>query len=378
MFEKTKALCDSFLEMGIPGFDLLVYHDGKPVLRYMNGYSDRLNKTPMTGKELLNIYSCSKLFTCVAAMQLWEKGLFKLEDKLSDYMPEYAEMTVRTPEGIRPAKNPIRIENLFTMTAGFNYAFGCPSLMKLRAASGGRCPTREVARELAKEPLDFEPGAMYQYSLCHDVLAALVEVLSGEKFEDYTRKHIFEPLGMTHTNFLLPMEEYRKVAPLYRGDPDGVVLSHFYGNVPQYRIGTEHASGGAGCASTVEDYILFLEALREGETLLKRETIDLMATNRLTQEQMEGFKLKARYGYGLGMRVAKEGSGRYDFGWGGAAGAYAVVDLHHNITMYYSQHVVLAPNVSRRAKVYTSVLEDLFGAEADDTPLDPELNKLTY
>lgn len=378
MFEKTKALCDSFLDMGVPGFDLMVCQDGQCVLRYMNGYSDRHNKIPMKGNERYNIYSCSKPITVTALMQLWEKGLFKLEDKLSDYMPEFAEMTVRTPEGIKKAENPIYIHNLFSMSAGFNYNIQAPALRQLRADTENRCPTREFARALAQEPLDFEPGTMYQYSLCHDVLAALLEVLTGEKFENYVKAHIFDPLGMTRSDFLLPLEDYSTIVPLYKGTASGEVITHFLGTVPSYRIGIQHASGGAGCVSTVEDYMKFLEALREGERLLKRDTIRLMTTNRLTEEMQTGYKLAKHYGYGLGLRTAKEGSGRYDFGWGGAAGAYLAIDLPHKISLYYAQHVITSPNVNLRGKVYTTVLEELTGIVADDDPLDPELNKLTY
>ena len=108
MFENTKKLCDSFLEMGVPGFDLSVYRDGKEILRYMGGYSDLENKIPIRGNEIYNVYSCSKLITVTAAMQLWEKGLFSLEDELCKYMPEYKEMTVKTENGIKKAENPIR------------------------------------------------------------------------------------------------------------------------------------------------------------------------------------------------------------------------------------------------------------------------------
>ena len=104
MFENTKRFCDSFLELGLPGFDLMVYKDGKCVLRHTNGYSDLENKVRMNGKERYNIYSCSKIITCTAAMQLWERGLFLLEDKLSDYLPEFEKMQVRTDEGVREAK----------------------------------------------------------------------------------------------------------------------------------------------------------------------------------------------------------------------------------------------------------------------------------
>lgn len=380
MFEKVKALCDSFLEKGIPGLDLMICHKGECVLRYMNGYADRHNQIPVKGDEIYDIFSCSKLFTCVAAMQLWEKGLFKLEDKLSDYMPEYAEMTVRDSDGtVRPAKTPIRIKNLFTMTAGFNYNLTTPALRKLKADTQGRCPTREVARALASQPLDFDPGEKYQYSLGHDVLAALVEVISGQEFSAYTKEHIFDPLGMTHTNFLLPMEDYRKVAPLYRGDGgDGEVIPHYLGNVPVYRLGIHHASGGAGCVSTVEDYMKFLEAMRVGDKILKKDTIRMMATNQLTEEQKKTFTIPG-YGYGLGVRVADAGTGKFDFGWGGAAGAFLAIDPVNDITLYYAQHVVLSPVVPLRSKLYTLTLEEITGKTIQEIATDyAAMSKLTY
>lgn len=370
MFEKTKALCDSFLELGTPGFDLIVYKDGQCILRHMGGFSDRERQTPMTGKEKFNIYSCSKPITVTAAMQLWERGLFRLEDKLSDYMPEFETMTVQTEDGIVPAKDPIRIHHLFEMTAGFSYALHTPHLELLRQTSGGTCPTREVARSLAKEPLLFEPGDRYHYSLCHDVLAALVEVLSGQNFADYVREHIFEPLGMHDSDFLLPMECYEEVAALYTcKDGETVPCS----KVPTYRIGTQHASGGAGCVSTVEDYIKFAEALRTGEKLLKRDTIRLMTTDRLSDHQKRTYTSKI-HGYGLGMRAPMDGHPRRDYGWGGAAGAFLAIDEPHGITLFYAQHVLSSPVQGLKAQAYTTVLEEL-GIPTTHTTTDA---KLTY
>ena len=202
MFEELRNFCDSLLERGVrtPGFDLIVYQGGKCVFRHTNGFSDLESKTRMTGKERYNIYSCSKVITCTAALMLWERGLFSLEDELSDYMPEFKNMTVRAPDGgIRPAANPIRIKNLFEMTAGFSYDVESPNLQACRRETGGRCPTRAAVRAIARGPLSFEPGEHWQYSLCHDVLAALVEVISGRRFADYVRENIFEPLGMTRS-----------------------------------------------------------------------------------------------------------------------------------------------------------------------------------
>ena len=193
MFENLKKLCDYSLEIGVPGIDVAVFQKGECKFRYFTGYSDLENKVKMTGKERYNIYSCSKPITCTAALQLWEKGLYSLEDKLSDYMPEFKEMTVKTEDGIKKAENPILIKHLFEMTAGFSYDLNSPSLKKCYEDTNGRCPTRKVMKYLAKEPLLFEPGDRWEYSLCHDVLAAFIEVISGEKFEVFVKKNILPP-----------------------------------------------------------------------------------------------------------------------------------------------------------------------------------------
>lgn len=376
MFEQTKALCRHFLKLGIPGFDLIVYHKGQCVLRHMDGYADPENKIPMRGKEKYHIYSCSKLFTCVAAMQLWEKGLFSLEDKLSDYLPAFGEMTVQTETGIQKAKNPIRIHHLFEMTSGMNYDLQTPALKEYYQKPNNPCPTVEVVNLLAKTPLAFEPGEGWRYSLSHDVLAALVEVLSGEKFEDYVRSHIFEPLGMVHSDFVHPVEDWEGFARQYRYNAQTGEYQPWWTN--SYRPGPAYASGGAGCVSTVEDYIRFLEALRVGDVILKKETIALMATNRLTDQQRTMFTYSTPgIGYGLGMRTPYQDPNRTEFGWGGAAGAFASVDTVNDITIYYAQHVLLSPNRPLRSWLYNAVRGDLLGETVqfpfDETDENPEL-----
>ena len=373
MFEYTKSVCQHFLEMNVPGFDLMAMQNGKVIFRHMGGYSDLENKIPVKGDELYNIYSCSKPITVTCAMQLWEKGAFDLEDELSKYLPEFKNMTVQTEEGLVPAKNPILIRHLFTMTAGFSYNLKSPELLKLKEESGGRCPTREVARALAREPLYAHPGTEYRYSLCHDVLAALVEVISGQKFESYAKEHIFRPMGMTRSDFLLPMEEYEKVSPRYLFKDGAPVLAD---KVPTYRLGSEHASGGAGCVSTVEDYMKFLEGLRTFQ-LLKKETIELITRPWLNESEQRTYPANAYY-YGLGMRMRKPGTPQADFGWGGAAGATLHVDIPNGISLYYAQHMTSSPNQSIRSYLYTALLKDLgFDVELKLVS-DAEANKLTY
>lgn len=362
MFERTKALCDSFLSMGVPGFDLVVYKDGLCVLRYMGGYSDLENKIPVKGDEKNNIYSCSKVLTCVAAMQLWEKNMFSLEDRLDAYMPEFSEMMIKTENGLEKAKKPILIKHLFEMTAGFSYDLNSPQLNECRAQTNHRCPTHETMRYIAKEPLLFEPGERWHYGLSHDVLAALVEVLSNQKFENYVKDHIFTPLGMNQSTFLPSEDEINSLACQYQFDAELKQAVH-QKKTNRYRLGNEYASGGAGCVSTVDDYIKFLEALRVGDVILKKETIALMATDRLNENQKQVYVTKATHGYGLGIRTPKEGGKRVDFGWGGAAGAFLAVDIPHKITLYHSQHLLSSPNQALRGNIYEAVLSDILGNE---------------
>lgn len=340
MFTPLTQKLDRVLEMGIPGYDCIVLHKGECVYRHGGGYSDLAAKIPVSGKERFNLYSCSKPITCAAAMQLYEKGLFKLDDPLSRYLPEFASMQVQTPHGLRDASGPITIRHLFTMSAGFTYDLHSPMIEQCSKETNGRCPTRELVRYLSQEPLSFDPGESFRYSLCHDVLAVLVEVLSGMRFGEYVRKNIFDPLGMTHSTFLLPDEQLETLAPQYR------FKLRAHQAIPctkanEYKLGSCYESGGAGCISTVDDMALFAEAMRLGGKILKKETIDLMTQNQLNDTQLKDFWVTP-YGYGLGLRCPRNDEVS-DFGWDGAAGCYLAIDRKHEMTMFYAQHVLGTP-----------------------------------
>ena len=376
MFENTKAICDSFLEMGVPGYDLLVYQDGKELLRLMNGVRDFDTQEPIQGNELYNIYSCSKPITVTATMMLYERGLLKLEDKLSDYIPEFAEMYIAdtkaeagSTDGInltfeekvqsgvlRKAKNPITIRHLLSMKAGFSYDTRSPALLLAREETGGRCPTLETIKYLAQEPLRYEPGEGYGYSLAHDVLAAVIEVVTGMRFGQFVKENIFDPLGMERTTFLLPDSRLEEVTEQYHYDPQAKIFRNVGKAVEHFKFGTEYESGGAGCISTVDDYIKFLEGLRTGK-LLKPETLDLLTTPQVTEEQYPN----PLYSYGLGMRCPKAGSPMSDFGWGGHAGAYLTVDRKNKFSFFYAQHAVATPN--KKSNLITVKIKEVLNGE---------------
>ena len=364
MFTRLDEKLDEFITLGVPWNDCAVYHKGKQVYRRVRGTLDLEGKIPAKGDEYINLYSCSKVITCTAALMLYEKGLFRLTDPLSDYLPEYAEMTVKGEDSaLHKAKNPIRIIDLFRMTAGFNYDLRSPSLNRLRRETEGVSSTRDFARYHACEPLVSEPGSIWQYSLAHDVIAALVEVIADEEFNAFCKRNIFDAVGMPNTTYLLPSAEYDTVAPHYAYNQEGKISE--CSKFPVYRLGEKHASGGAGCVSTVDEYIRFLEALRMGK-LLKNETLDLMTIDLLTDAQRETYGYAAGgYGYGLGVRCPKKGSTVSDFGWGGAAGCYLMIDRQNEISAFYAQHVLASPVQAKRGEICPLITEILTGKDAD-------------
>lgn len=371
-FDSVREFLDSFLETGLPGFDCVIYHEGKCVLRHWNGYSSLEEKKPIEGNELYNIYSCSKPITVTAALMLYERGLLKLEDKLSDYIPEFSEMYIMdtkaeagSTDGIhlsfeekvcsgtlRMAKNPITIRHLLSMKAGFSYDTRSPAIELAKKETGGRCPTLETVKYLAKEPLRYEPGEGYGYSLAHDVLAAVIEVITGKRFGQFVKENIFDPLGMKDTTFLLPDSRLDEIAEQYHYDPETKTFRNVGKAIEHYKFGTEYESGGAGCVSTVDDYIKFLEALRSGR-LLTQKTLDLLTTPQVTEVQYPN----PLYSYGLGMRCPKAGSPMTDFGWGGHAGAYLTMDRKYNFSFFYVQHAVGAPN--NRSNLITGKIKEV-------------------
>ena len=336
-FSELTERLDEYVEMGLPFYDCAVNKEGECVYRHFGGYIDPLKTKKPTGTELYNLYSCSKLITCVAALQLYEQGKFDLNDYLSDYMSEFKEMTVRHGDIITKADKRIRIVDLFTMTAGFSYQQDSPAVLKCKAETKGKSPTRIFMKYLAKEPLLFEPGEKWEYSLCHDVLAALVEVISGTQFSKYVKDNIFTPLHMYDSDFRKSGYDYSKLVNQYRyyEGKGAIEIDKACG----FDFGEEFESGGAGCVSTVNDYMKFLEALRVGDIILKKETIKLLATDRLTKEQTKYYFKNQLYGFSLGQRCPKD-ENRSDFGWDGAAGAYYAVDQKNGITVYLGTHIL--------------------------------------
>lgn len=356
-FSPLSQFIDRITAWRIPWAEVRVMHRNEPVFHYRNGYADLERQTPAADRQIINIYSMTKIMTCTAALQLLERGSILLNDPISAYLPEFADMNVRKtmPDGsvaVERAEKPITVRDLFAMTAGFSYDIGAPSIRDAVQRTDGKLPTRELARAIAKVPLLFEPGTRWNYSMCHDVLAALVEAVDGRRFGVYVQDEITGPLGMRDTAFDLTSEQQQRLVPQYKYDDKLGKAVREDGN--GFRVGTELESGGAGLFSTVDDYVLFLNALTnkgtspDGVRILSPASVDLMRTDQLTESTRGDFNWEhmAGYGYGLGVRthISKAGSGSLsglgEFGWAGAAGCFAVIDPESELTVMYAQHLL--------------------------------------
>ncbi len=372
-FDKLKNLMDHFVEENYaPGNTIKVYLGKNKVFDYSCGYSDVNKKVVMTGDEYFNLYSCSKITTVTAALQLVEKGIILLNDPLSEYIPEFRDMYIKTENGdVVKATKDIKILNLFNMTAGFTYDMNTDGINKAREITNGKMDTDKVVRCIASDPLAFEPGEKFNYSICHDVLAGLVSIVTGQKFRDYVKQNIFDLLEMHSCTYHLDPKVEKNMAAQYRFVPErsdtqlDIVNAQGYGNDKKgtnvdvgiknaHILGDEYDSGGAGIISNVSDYVKLAAALANygqgitGERILSASSVDLMRTNTLDEKQIKTFNWKQLegYGYGLGVRTmtdrAKGGSlsNIGEFGWGGAAGASVFIDPQIGLAAVYAKHTL--------------------------------------
>ncbi|MDR1177153.1 MAG: beta-lactamase family protein [Treponema sp.] len=358
-FSRLTVYLDSlYNEKNIPGVGCVVYHRCQRVYEHYTGFSDVENKIPFGPETLFRLYSATKLVTAVAVLQLCEQGKVKLSDPLSAYIPEYRDVKVRlaVPGGgtlIRSAKNPLTIEHLLSMQGGVTGPDVEP-VKRVIEETGGRAPTLEVIKALAREPLLFEPGTRFRYSWCFDVLGALVEAVSGQTLGSYLKKHIFDPLGMKDTSFKPDPACTGRLAKDYIHFDAKTNRAWHFGENLSINLGVEYECGGGGLYSTASDFILFIEALCNGGQclnevrILQKESIENMRTNRQFDQAAVDFALfggisKAGYGYGLGVRVLLDReknnalSTNGEFGWDGAGGCYVSIDPAEEVAIFYAQ-----------------------------------------
>ncbi|MEG0742311.1 MAG: serine hydrolase domain-containing protein [Clostridia bacterium] len=326
----------------IPAWGFVVYHHQREVFRRLGGYSDYAATVPTAKDDVYWLYSMTKLATCAAAMRLWQEGKLRLEDEVSAYLPAFANVRVKDGGTLRPPKTPLTVFHLFTMTGGLDYD-NAPLLNR----SGDAATQDALVNAIAEKPLLFDPGTQYLYSLSHDVLTGVIASASGMPYEQYLQTTLFAPLGMTETRFLTCAADCPRLSAQYQYQSGAIVpytMENNYVFSPAYR------SGGAGLCSTLDDYILLLNALANGGVgangarILAEESVREMTVNRLNPAQQETFTAwRPGYGYGLGVRTRVQDASNpehcVEFGWDGAAGAYGLMDLGNHLAVLYMQHV---------------------------------------
>jgi len=368
-FKNLKKYMDELTAWEIPGNTIRVFKDNIEVFRYSSGYSDVKSRTKMQGDEFFNLYSCSKVALSVAVMQLTEQGRLSLDDPVYDYIPEFRDMYCRDADGnIKKAEKPITVRNLLSMTSGFGYNLESDAIKEARKTTNDKMDTVTVVKCLSKYILDFEPGERWQYGLSHDILAGLVETVSGMNFHEYMSKYVFEPVGMKKVYYHAPESVKEKMATQYQfltpdevGNTDEELIKTpdgkgFWRTMPEkvmwFVLGEEYDCGGAGITTTVDDYVKLAATLANngisgtGERILSSESVKLMKTNQLDDKQIKSYNWEqlSGYGYGMGVRTlidkSSSPSSLGEFGWDGAAGAFFLVDTDNHLAYLYAQHML--------------------------------------
>lgn len=298
-------------QRGFSGISTLIARRGKIVHFEQVGYQDRDERTPLRPDTIYRIYSMTKSFTCVALMMLYEEGRFHLFEPVSKYIPSFANLRVYDKEhGTVPLERPVLIHNLITHTSGLTYDFmddnPVAALYREAGLMGNVERTlEEMIDELARLPLAYQPGTRWHYSLGIDVAARLVEIISGQRLQDFFAERIFKPLGMEDTGFSVPAEKHHRVAIVY-GLPD-ISYSTYTEALILWQQGyneridltkthpldntTTFARGGHGLYSTSLDFLRFAQMMLnrgelDGVRLLGRKTIEFMLQNHIPQHML--------------------------------------------------------------------------------------------
>ena len=344
------------------GIEWLIERRGEALSRGQCGYADAQTKQPIPERALYRVYSMTKPITSVMALILIEQGKLRLYDMLPQFDKRFAQMTVLSANGqIAPAQRPITVEDLMTHRAGFTYEFipGChiaPYYKTAEMSSDGRISLDEMMGRLAEQPIAFQPGSQFRYSVATDVLAHVVEKAADCGIDELMKEHIFEPLGMKDTAYFVPPAKQARLMPMYgiaditelaplKPRPQELTQSDVEDMYPSNLPGT-FRRGGHGLFSTLDDYTAFSRMLLngktpDGQTILSRKMVEMMRTNRIPPSQLPltiGPQAFSGYGWGLGVRVmidtgqALSLTGDGELGWGGAATTYFWVDPKEEMT----------------------------------------------
>jgi CubicO group peptidase (beta-lactamase class C family) len=341
----------------LPGYHITVSRGGKLAYSDLYGHADVENKKPVANDTIYRIASMTKPICAVAALMLWEEGLFEMHDQVKWFIPSFADQKVfrsgtLTAPRYEPVTEPMEMWHLFSHTAGMTYGFiysnPVDQMYRNAGFEWGTPPDAslaEICDILAGLPLMFQPGTEWAYSMSIDVLGRVVEILSGMTLGEFMKKRIFDPLGMTDTAFHCSADKADRLATLYVPNPaDKKILRNDVGSAGALNEPKAHFGGG-GLVSTTSDYLKFAEMLRcggelNGTRILSNRTVAFMTSNHLpnnvdlTAFGRPLFSETAYDGVGFGLSVsvtldpvkAKVAGSVGDYGWGGAASTNFTVD----------------------------------------------------
>jgi CubicO group peptidase (beta-lactamase class C family) len=357
----------------LAGAATIVWRGGKVTQTTGVGWRDMEAGLPIERDTLFRIASMTKPITSTAALMLFEEGRFALDDPITRWAPEFAEMRVLcSPTGpleqAVPAERPLTFEDLLTHRSGLTYGNlqTGPIANAYKEALGGDidsevAPDEWIAR-LAALPLIDQPGAAFHYGRSTDLLGLLIARMEDAPLGDVLERRIFGPLGMKNTGFAVPREKRGRRAGTYGFDETGRLTARctFPGDaaLPERPEDMAYVSGGQGLWSTLDDYLAFArmflgEGAVDGVRLLRPKTLALMTSNRLTESQRANSTLMGipvfatGHGFGLGVAVMMEpkkavpslcGGGIGAVGWPGAYGGWWTADPNDGSVMILLAH----------------------------------------
>jgi len=340
--EKLKILNDAMHKFvdnnDISAIQTAIVKNGKLIHFDSYGNSDIAAQDSLENDDIFRIASMTKPIVSVALMMLHEEGKFKLNDPVYKYIPEFKNLTVKKRKKTKPVKNHVKVVDLLRHSAGLNFR-GPEDYRKTINLT-----LEEYTKEAVKDPLKFEPGTTWWYSYATDICGYLIEVLSGEKLDDFLKNRIFDPLEMNDTFFELPAKKLDRLTTLYVvGDNKELVSFDSKANTP-FKDKVILLNGSGGLLSTTEDYLKFSVMLLnngsyKGRQLLNKETLDLMKFDHSQGLKYKKLAFGKKKGFGLGFEVVKEDGTKFGskgtFGWGGMFGTYFRVDPKQNMIMIY-------------------------------------------
>ncbi len=323
-------LLSRYIERGkIAGCVTLIARRGEIAHLSAMGMLDRELGLPMSTDAIFRIYSMSKPITSVAMMQLHERGLFQFTDPVSRFIPQWRDLQVwvggEYPDYVtRPPDRPMTIRDLLLHQSGLTYGFqggpvevGYFEREVYRAGTMRGRDLRSMIDRLAELPLKFSPGEHWNYGLSTDVCGHLVEMISGQGFDEYLKQQIFEPLGMVDTSFHVPAEQHHRLAANYELGPDGELRQTDLFGADEFLEPPTFLSGGGGLVSTTEDYWRFCQMMLnrgelDGVRILGPKTVELMTMNHLPANQQLSAHALGTWadaandgvGFGLGFAMA--------------------------------------------------------------------------